>query len=82
MTTVDIKKVLKIGGSFAVILPKRWARQNVSVGQEMIVVGTDTLTIYPVRHGDSQITSAEVGRGTDSQGLDVQPAEPLKRADR
>ena len=48
MATVHIKKVLKIGGSFAIILPSQWAKGKVKSGEEMVVVGNGELRIFPV----------------------------------
>ena len=48
MATADIKKVIKIGGSLAIILPCRWAKGKVKPGQEMVVVGNGELRIFPV----------------------------------
>ena len=48
MATAHIKKVIKIGGSLAIILPIGWARGNVKAGQEMVVVGNGELRIFPV----------------------------------
>ena len=44
----QIKKVIKIGGSLAIILPAQWAKGKVSPGQEMVVVGNGELHIFPV----------------------------------
>lgn len=48
MTTAHIKKIIKIGGSLAIILPAQWAKDNVEPGQEMVVVGNGELRIFPV----------------------------------
>jgi antitoxin component of MazEF toxin-antitoxin module len=48
MTTVHIKKVIKIGGSLAIILPTQWVKGKVEPGQEMVVVGNGDLRIFPV----------------------------------
>lgn len=48
MATAHIKKVIKIGGSLAIILPTQWAKGNVGPGQEMVVVGNGELRIFPV----------------------------------
>lgn len=48
MATVDIKKVIRIGGSLAIILPTRWAKGKVVPGQEMVVVANGELRIFPV----------------------------------
>jgi antitoxin component of MazEF toxin-antitoxin module len=48
MTTVCIRKVIRIGGSLAIILPTQWAKGKVIPGQEMIVVGNGELRMIPV----------------------------------
>ncbi|MDD5435696.1 MAG: hypothetical protein PH343_09740 [Nitrospira sp.] len=48
MATADIKKVIKIGGSLAIIIPCRWAKGKVKPGQEMVVVGNGELRIFPL----------------------------------
>ena len=48
MATAHIKKVIKIGGSLAIILPTQWTKGNVVAGQEMVVVGNGELRIFPV----------------------------------
>ena len=48
MATAHIKKVIKIGGSLAIILPTQWAKGKVVPGQEMVVVGNGELRIFPV----------------------------------
>lgn len=48
MATVYIKKIIKIGGSLAIILPTQWTKGRVEPGQEMVMVGTDELRIFPV----------------------------------
>jgi antitoxin component of MazEF toxin-antitoxin module len=58
MASAEIKRVIKIGGSLAIILPKEWARGKVQPGQEMVVVGNGELRIFPVHlevsHQDSK----------------------------
>jgi len=54
MATADIKKVIKIGGSLAIILPCHWAKGKVKPGQEMVVVGNGELRIFPVHENDEQ----------------------------
>ena len=48
MATAHIKKVIKIGGSLAIILPTQWAKGRVEPGQEMVVVGNGELRIFPL----------------------------------
>ncbi len=48
MATAHIKKVIKIGGSLAIILPTEWAKGKVQPGEEMVVIGNGELRIFPV----------------------------------
>ncbi len=48
MATAEIKRVIKIGGSLAIILPYRWAKGKVKPGEEMVVVSNEELRIFPV----------------------------------
>lgn len=48
MATAHIKKVIKIGGSLAIILPREWAKSNVTAGDEMVLVGNGELRMFPV----------------------------------
>jgi len=49
MATAHVKKVIKIGGSLAIILPTQWTKGKVEAGQEMVVVGNGELRIFPVK---------------------------------
>jgi antitoxin component of MazEF toxin-antitoxin module len=55
MAMVQIKKVIKIGGSMAIILPCQWAKQKVKPRQEMVVIGDGELRIFPVHHKDGEV---------------------------
>ena len=48
MATANIKKIIRIGGSLAIILPSQWAKGRVKPGEEMVVVGNSELRIFPV----------------------------------
>lgn len=48
MATANIKRIIKLGGSLAIILPSQWAKGKVKPGQEMVVVGNRELRIFPV----------------------------------
>ena len=48
MATAEIKRILKLGGSLAIILPNRWVKGRVNAGVEMIVVSNGELRIFPV----------------------------------
>jgi len=54
MATADIKRVIKLGGSLAIILPSHWAKGKVKPGQEMVVIGNGELRIFPVHEGGGQ----------------------------
>lgn len=55
MTIAMVKKVIKIGGSLAIILPCQWAKGKVRVGQEMVVIGNGELRIFPVHEKGKQV---------------------------
>jgi len=48
MATAHIKKVIKIGGSLAIILPIEWTKGKIEPGEEMVVIGDEDLRIFPV----------------------------------
>jgi antitoxin component of MazEF toxin-antitoxin module len=48
MATAHIKKVIKIGGSLAIILPAEWTKGKVEAGEEMVVIADEDLRIFPV----------------------------------
>lgn len=54
MATADIKKVIKIGGSLAIILPCHWTKGKVKLGQGMVVVGNGELRIFPIHEEGGQ----------------------------
>jgi len=58
MATAHIKRIIRIGGSLAIILPTQWAKGKVRPGQEMVVIGNGELRIFPVHsevcHQDSK----------------------------
>jgi len=61
MATAQIKKVIKIGGSLAIILPNEWLKGKIQAGAEMVVIENGELIIYPVNfRTDVQPKSAEV----------------------
>ena len=60
MATAHIKKVIKIGGSLAIILPTQWAKGKVKPGEELVVVGDGDLRIFPVHTRETpQIPNVE-----------------------
>ena len=54
MATVHIKKIIRIGGSLAIILPSQWAKGKVKPGEEMVVVGDGGLHIFPVHFKENR----------------------------
>jgi antitoxin component of MazEF toxin-antitoxin module len=68
MATAHIKKVIRIGGSLAIILPCQWAKGKVKPGEEMVVVGNNELRIFPVHWTASQMEEEKsLENGTASQ---------------
>jgi antitoxin component of MazEF toxin-antitoxin module len=55
MATAHIKKLIKIGGSLAIILPSQWVRGKLKPGEEMVVVGNGELRIFPAHPKDGQV---------------------------
>ena len=48
MATAEIKRVLKLGGSLAIVLPSSWVKGRIKAGEEMVAVGNGELRIFPV----------------------------------
>lgn len=55
MATAEIKRVLKLGGSLAIVLPNSWVKGRIKVGEEMVVVGNGELRIFPVHLKGSSV---------------------------
>ena len=55
MAAAHIKKVIKIGGSLAIVLPSQWAKGKVKPGEEMVAIGNGELRIFPVRLKDGHV---------------------------
>jgi len=53
MTTAEIKRVLKLGGSLAIVLPNSWVKGRIKAGEEMVVVGNGELRIFPLHSKES-----------------------------
>jgi antitoxin component of MazEF toxin-antitoxin module len=53
MAIAQIKKVIKIGGSLAIILPSAWTKGKIYPGEEMVVIGNGELRIFPVHNNES-----------------------------
>ncbi len=68
MAKAHIKKVIRLGGSLAMILPHQWAKGKVEAGGEMVVVGNSELYIFPVHLKHSEIKERKLlGNGAASQ---------------
>ena len=67
MATAEIKRVLKLGGSLAIVLPNSWVRGRIKAGEEMVVVGNGELRIFPVHLKDTQAQERDSKNGTISQ---------------
>ena len=66
MATAHIKKVIRLGGSLAIVLPSQWARGRVKAGEEMVVVGNGELRIFPAHQKESRpIRRGEVESAKD-----------------
>lgn len=61
-TTAYIKKIIRIGGSLAIILPTEWAKGKVQPGEEMVVIGNGELRIFPAHLNIDGNDSAEKTR--------------------
>ena len=75
MATAEIKRVLKLGGSLAIILPQKWARGKLEAGDEVVVVGNGDLRIFPVHHSEDSGQEGVVGH-TETEKCSEKPAEP------
>jgi len=68
MSTAHIKKIIKIGGSLAIVIPSQWAKGKVEAGEEMVVVGNGELRIFPVHLKHNEIEEGKsLGNGATSQ---------------
>ena len=59
MATARIKKVIKIGGSLAIILPNEWMKGKIQPGEEMVVIADGELRIFPVHLENSNQANVE-----------------------
>jgi antitoxin component of MazEF toxin-antitoxin module len=62
MASAEVKRVIKLGGSLAIILPNRWAKGKVKPGQEMVVIANGELRIFPVHEGGMQAQHEAEGK--------------------
>ena len=57
MTTARIRRVLRIGGSLAIVLPSSWVKGRVKgrvkAGEEIVVIGNGELRVIPVHLKES-----------------------------
>ena len=67
MTIVEIKRVLKLGGSLAIILPTSWTKGKVIAGEEMVVISNSELRIFPVHLKDTEKQRIDTKNDTKSQ---------------
>ncbi|MFC1977906.1 hypothetical protein ACFLWS_06565 [Chloroflexota bacterium] len=66
MVTAQIRKVIKIDDSLAIILPNEWAKGNVRLGQEMVVVSNSQLRIFAAHSKETQLAhKKEIKGGKD-----------------
>lgn len=55
MAIAEVKRVLKLGGSLAIVLPCSWVKGRIKAGEEMVVVGNGELRIFPVHLKESTV---------------------------
>ena len=68
MAIAEVKRVLKLGGSLAIVLPSSWVKGRIKAGEEMVVIGNGELRIFPVHLKDSQVQEGKsLQNGTESQ---------------
>ena len=65
MASAYIKRIIKIGGSLAIILPTEWAKGNVKAGQEMLLVGNGELRMFPVYPEEGRLPNNEETEGAE-----------------
>lgn len=55
MTTARIRRVLRIGGSLAIVLPSSWVKGRIKAGEEMVIVENSELRIFPVHEKGAEV---------------------------
>ena len=53
MAIAEVKRVLKLGGSLAIVLPSSWVKDRVKAGEEIVVIGNGELRVIPVHLKES-----------------------------
>ena len=48
MAIAEIKRVLKLGGSLAIVIPSHWAKGRLKAGEQVAIVGNGELRIIPI----------------------------------
>jgi len=48
MTGASIRRVIRIGGSLAITLPRAWAKGKIVAGDEVALIGNEDLRIFPI----------------------------------
>ena len=59
MATAVVKKIVKIGGSMALILPCAWTKGKMQPGDEVVVISNGELRIFPV-HPKDEVKAQEL----------------------
>jgi len=68
MAIAEVKRVLKLGDSLAIVLPNSWVKGRVKAGEEIVVIGNGELRVIPVHVKDSEIQEGKsLQNGTESQ---------------
>ena len=55
MTIAEVKRVLKLGGSLAIVLPSSWVKGRVKAGEEIVVISNGELRVIPVHLKESAV---------------------------
>ena len=55
MAIAEVKRVLKLGGSLAIVLPSSWVKGGVKAGEEIVVIGNGELRVIPVHLKESAV---------------------------
>jgi antitoxin component of MazEF toxin-antitoxin module len=53
MARAEIRRILRVGGSLAIILPPSWTKGKVKAGDEMVVIADGDVRILPVHVAES-----------------------------
>jgi len=55
VATARIRRVLRVGGSLAIVLPSSWVKGRIKVGEEMVIVENSELRIFPVHEKGAEV---------------------------